>query len=238
MKLDNKVAVITGAGKGIGRATASLFLSEGANVVLNSRTKEDLDSFLKEHEQSKNKIFCVAGDISKPAVISRIISRTIKEYKHVDILVNNAGFGIFSDFVESTTKDFDAMFNTNVKALYLLTRGFLPYMIKRKSGMIINIASIAGKNGVPGGAIYSATKHAVMGLSRSLLFEVRKYNIRVVAICPGSIDTKFHSGSSSGLKKESMLRPTDIAETCLYAATLPSNATVNEIELRPANPAK
>jgi 3-oxoacyl-[acyl-carrier protein] reductase len=238
MKLENKVAVITGAGKGIGRATASLFLNEGARVVLNSRTKKDLDSFLKEHQQFKKNIVCVLGDISKQAVINRVIYDTISKFNHVDILINNAGFGIFADLVNSTTKEFDDQFNTNVRALYILTRDFLPYMITRKSGMIINIASIAGKNGVPGGAIYSATKHAVMGLSRSLLFEVRKYNIRVVAICPGSINTKFHSDGSSGLKKESMLRAKDIAETCLYAATLPSNATVNEIELRPANPAK
>ena len=238
MKLENKIAVITGAGKGIGRAAAELFLKEGANVVLNSRTKADLDLLVSENSSYKNKILTVPGDISEEAVIKNVIKQTVDNYKQVDILVNNAGFGIFDDFVNSATKDFDDMFNTNVRAVYILIRDFLPCMIQRKEGTIINIASIAGKNGVPGGAIYSATKHALMGLSRSIMFEVRKHGIRVIAICPGSVDTKFFRKTESELKNESMLTPDDIADTILYAATLPPNATVNEIEIRPANPAK
>ena len=238
MKLENKIAVITGAGKGIGRAAAELFLKEGANVILNSRKKADLDSFVKENSSYKNKILIVPGDISDEGVIKRVIKGTIDHFRQVDILVNNAGFGIFDDFVDSTNEDFDDMFNTNVRAVYILTRDFLPYMIERKQGTIINIASLSGKNGVPGGAIYSATKHALMGLSRSIMFEVRKQGIRVIAICPGSVDTKFFGKTASELKNESMLTPDDIADTILYAATLPPNATVNEIEIRPANPKK
>lgn len=238
MKLENKIAVITGAGKGIGRAAAELFLKEGASVVLNSRTASDLDEFVKRNSVYKNKILTVLGDISDESVIKKVIKQTIGNFKQVDILVNNAGFGIFDDFVNSTNEDFDNMFNTNVRAVYILTRDLLPYMIKRKEGTIINIASISGKNGVPGGAIYSATKHALMGLSRSIMFEVRKQGIRVIAICPGSVDTKFFRKTASELKNESMLTPRDIADTILYAATLPPNATVNEIEIRPANPAK
>jgi 3-oxoacyl-[acyl-carrier protein] reductase len=238
MKLENKIAVITGAGKGIGRAAAELFLKEGASVVLNSRTASDLDEFVKRNSAYKNKILTVLGDISDESVIKKVIKQTIGNFKQVDILVNNAGFGIFDDFVNSTNEDFDNMFNTNVRAVYILTRDLLPYMIKRKEGTIINIASISGKNGVPGGAIYSATKHALMGLSRSIMFEVRKQGIRVIAICPGSVDTKFFRKTASELKNESMLTPRDIADTILYAATLPPNATVNEIEIRPANPAK
>jgi NADP-dependent 3-hydroxy acid dehydrogenase YdfG len=111
-------------------------------------------------------------------------------------------------------------------------------MIKQKEGVIINIASIAGKNGVPSGAIYSATKHAVMGLSRSLLLEVRKHGIRVIAICPGSVATEFFRSSPSELNTGSMITSEDIAETILYAAALSKNSTVNEIEIRPANPEK
>jgi len=238
MKLENNIAVITGAGKGIGRAAAELFLKEGASVVLNSRTESDLNELVKRNSVFKDKIITVPGDISDETVIEKVIRTTIDKFKQVDILVNNAGFGIFDDFVNSTDKDFDDMFNTNVRAVYILTRDFLPYMIKRKQGTIINIASISGKNGVPGGAIYSATKHALMGLSRSIMFEVRKQGIRVVAICPGSVDTNFFSKTASQLRNESMLTPDDIADTILYAATLPPNATVNEIEIRPANPAK
>lgn len=239
MKLNNKIAVITGAGKGIGRAAAQLFLDEGASLVLNSRTKSDLDSFVNKNESKAGNILCVPGDISNEEIINGLINQTISKFKRADILINNAGFGRFGEMLKSTTRDFDDMFNTNVRALYLVTRGFLPHMIEQNEGTIINISSIAGKQGVAGGAIYSAAKHAVMGLSRSLLFEVRKYNIRVIAICPGSVDTYFfdrEEHSSSSLQKESMLTANDIAESCLYAATLPPNAAVNEIEIRPANP--
>jgi 3-oxoacyl-[acyl-carrier protein] reductase len=238
MKLQNKIAVITGAGKGIGRAAAKLFLKEGASVVLNSRTKSDLDSFIKEHQDYKDKILTIAGDVSDEKIIEQIVKETIGKFSRIDILVNNAGFGKFAEMVNSTIKDFDDMFNTNVRALYILTRDFLPYMIKQKEGIIVNIASIAGKNGVPAASIYSATKHAVMGLSRSLMLEVRKHGIRVVAICPGSVTTGFFRESPSELAPNTMLKSEDIAETILYAAALPLNATVNEIEIRPANPAK
>jgi 3-oxoacyl-[acyl-carrier protein] reductase len=199
MKLQNKIAVITGAGKGIGRAAAKLFLKEGASVVLNSRSKADLDSFVKEHPDYKDKILTIAGDVSDENVIEKIVIETIKKFSRIDLLVNNAGFGKFDEMVNSTTKDFDDMFNTNVRSLYILTRDFLPYMIKQKEGIIVNIASIAGKNGVPTASIYSATKHAVMGLSRSLMLEVRKHGIPVIAICPGSVATEFFRESPSEL---------------------------------------
>lgn len=238
MKLQNKIAVITGAGKGIGRAAAKLFLKEGAAVVINSRTKADLDTFVKEHHDYKEKILAVAGDVSDEQITGQIVKETISKFGRIDILINNAGFGKFGELVKSTTKDYDDMFTANVRALYILTRDFLPYMIKQKEGIIVNIASIAGKNGVPSGAIYSATKHAVMGLSRSLLLEVRKHGIRVIAICPGSVDTEFFRESPSELTTTSMIKSEDIADTIFYAVTLPPNATVNEIEIRPANPAK
>lgn len=238
MKLQNKIAVITGAGKGIGRAIAQTFLNEGASLVLNTRTKSDLDSFVKEHKTYNDKILTVTGDVSDEKVTGQIVNETISKFGRIDILVNNAGFGKFAELVNTTNKDFDDMFSVNVRSLYILTRDFLPYMIKQKEGVIVNIASISGKNGVPSGAIYSATKHAVMGLSRSLLLEVRKHGIRVIAICPGSVATGFFRESPSELKEHSMITPEDIADTILYAVTLPPNATVNEIEIRPANPAK
>jgi 3-oxoacyl-[acyl-carrier protein] reductase len=238
MKLKNKITVITGAGKGIGRASAELFLKEGASVVLNSRTKTDLDSFIKENQVYKDKILAIAGDVSDENVIGKIVKETIGKFGRIDILINNAGFGKFAETVDSTTKDFDAMFNTNVRSLYILTREFLPFMIKQKEGIIVNMASIAGKNGVPTASIYSATKHAVMGFSRSLMLEVRKHGIRVIAICPGSVATEFFRESPSELSHNTMLASEDIAETILYAAALPPNATVNEIEIRPANPVK
>jgi len=241
MKLQNKIAVITGAGKGIGKSTAELFLLEGAKVVLASRNKADLEMIEYDNGDKKGNIVSIAGDISKENTIEKIIDETIYKYGKIDILVNNAGFGVFDNLVDSKLEDFDSMFDTNVRALYLLTKSFLPYMIKENSGTIINIASIAGKQGFATGSIYCATKHAVMGLSRALMFEVRQYNIRVVAICPGSVATDFFRSDSNTVlssKKETVLQAKDIAESILFAATLAENTTISEIEIRPTNPRK
>lgn len=241
LKLENQIAVITGAGKGIGKATAELFLKDGAKVVLNSRNKNDLLKIQEENADKKDDIVLVEGDISKTQTIEKLVNETLNKFGKIDILINNAGFGIFDDLVDSKTEDFDAMFNTNVRALYLLTKAVLPHMIKQKSGIIINIASIAGKQGFATGSIYCASKHAVMGLSRALMLEVRQYNIRVVAICPGSVATDFfrpESQTTLSSSAESVLQSEDIAETILLAASLPENAMVSELEVRPTNPRK
>ncbi|MBN8586473.1 MAG: SDR family oxidoreductase [Ignavibacteria bacterium] len=241
MKLQNKIAVITGAGKGIGKATAELFLKEGAKVVLTSRNKSDLELLIAENKSYKDNISVIAGDISKEETINKVIEETIGNHGRIDILVNNAGFGIFDNLVDSKLEDFDSVFNTNVRSLYLITKGFLPHMIKEQSGTIINIASVAGKQGFATGSIYCASKHAVMGLSRALMLEVRQYNIRVCAVCPGSVATEFFradSQTSLSSRKESVLQAEDIAETILLAASLPENATLHEIEVRPTNPRK
>ncbi len=241
MKLLDKIAVISGAGKGIGKATAELFLKEGAKVVLTSRNSSELEMIRENRNDRKSDIITIAGDISKEETVNRIINETIDKFGRIDILVNNAGFGVFDNLVDSKLDDFDAMFNTNVRALYMLTKGFLPHMIKEQSGTIINIASIAGKQGFATGSIYCATKHAVMGLSRALMLEVRKHNIRVAAICPGSVATEFFRTESQtvlGSSRESVLSAEDIAETILLAASLPGNAMISELEVRPTNPKK
>jgi len=241
MKLQNKIAVITGAGKGIGKTTAELFLKEGAKVVLTSRNKSDLEQLIAENKSYKDNISVIAGDISKEETINKVIDETIGNHGRIDILVNNAGFGIFDNLVDSKLEDFDSVFNTNVRSLYLITKGFLSYMIKEQSGTIINIASVAGKQGFATGSIYCASKHAVMGLSRALMLEVRQYNIRVCAVCPGSVATEFFRADSQttlSSRKESVLQAEDIAETILLAASLPENATLHEIEVRPTNPRK
>lgn len=241
MKLHSKIAVITGAGKGIGRATAELFLREGANVVLTSRNQTDLEQIITDNENKRDNISVISGDISKETTIDKVIDETISKYGKLDILVNNAGFGIFDNMVDSKIEDFDTVFNTNVRALYMMTKGFLPHMIKEQSGTIINIASVAGKQGFATGSIYCASKHAVMGLSRALMMEVRQYNIRVAVICPGSVATDFfrtESQTSLSSHKDTVLQAEEIAETILLTASLPENAMISEIEIRPTNPRK
>ena len=142
MKLKNKIAVITGAGKGIGRATAGIYLKEGAKTVLVSRTRGDLTGFEKEYSDFKENFITINCDISLEESVNKVIIKTIDKFGRIDILVNNAGFGIFDNLVDSKTEDYDKMFNTNVRAVYLLTKGFLPYMIRQKEGTIISLTVV------------------------------------------------------------------------------------------------
>lgn len=230
--MDNKIVLITGASKGIGLSCAKLFLKNNYTVINASRTDVNPLKSKRYHY--------IKTDVAKESDVKNLFNILFREFKKVDVLICNAGFGKFADLADSTTKDFDEMFAVNVKGLYLCNRYVLKTMLKRKRGTIINISSIAGKNGIATASIYSATKHAVMGLSSSLMSEVRKDNIRVIAICPGSTDTNFFDDPSAILnsRRETLLSPDDVAEACLLAVKLPDRALISEIELRPLNPAK
>lgn len=227
-----KVVLITGASKGIGLSCAKIFLKNNYTVINASRTNA---------KSIKDPYFhFIKTDVSKESDIKKLFETVIKKFKKIDVLICNSGFGRFAKLADSKTKDFDEMFAVNVKGLYLCNRYALKSMLKNKSGTIINISSMAGKNGVATASIYSATKHAVMGLSRSLMAEVRGDNIRVITVCPGSVDTNFFDHPSAGLssRRDTILSPDDVAESCFLAATLPERALINEIEIRPLNPAK
>lgn len=226
-----KIAVITGASKGIGHECAKLFLENNYIVVDASRSNPSpIDN--------ENYHF-VKTDIASEEEIKSLFEQVKEKFGRIDVLINNAGYGKFANMVDSTTSDFDGQFAVNVKGLYLCSRSALPMMIEQNSGTIINISSLAGKNPVPGGSIYSATKHAVMGFSKSLMLEVRTHGIRVVVVCPGSVDTDFFdvAGVEVKSKRSSLLTSKDVAKACLLAAELPPNANMSEIDLRPTNPA-
>lgn len=227
-----KIAVITGASKGIGLSSAKALLKKGYIVVDASRT---------EAGKIKNKNYMyIKTDISTEKDVKALTEKVIELYGRIDVLICNAGFGKFANLVDSKSRDFDSMFAVNVKGVYLSCRYALPHMLEQKSGTIIIISSIAGKNGVATASIYSATKHAVIGLASSLMAEVRKDNIRVVTVCPGSVDTDFFDqpGTILNSRRETILSPDDVAAACLLAVELPQNALMNEIEIRPLMPSK
>lgn len=230
--MDKKVCVITGASSGIGFACAKKFLENGFTVINASRSD-------KNHIQNKNYEY-IQTDVAQENEIKNLVETVISRHGKIDVLINNAGFGLFNELINSTTEEFDSMFSVNVRGLYLCCRYALKHMIEKQSGCIINISSIAGKNSVATASIYSATKHAVMGLSSSMFLEVRKHNIRVTTVCPGSVDTHFFDapGTILNSSRESILAASDVAESCWLAASLPVNATISEIELRPTNPRK
>ena len=151
-------------------------------------------------------------------------------------MINNAGIGIMKKVVDASLDEFKEQMDANLFGIFNFTKAVLPQMIKRQSGSIINILSLAAKNAFIGGAMYSATKHAALGFTKSLMLEVREYNIRTAAICPGSVDTSFSHGTIQNKNSEKILKPEDIAEAVIAIMKLPARALMSEIDIRTTNP--
>jgi NADP-dependent 3-hydroxy acid dehydrogenase YdfG len=231
--LSGHVAIVTGGSKGIGRAIGRALALEGATVVLAARTEGELDTTVEElrHEGLAAEGF--AADVSSPEQVHRLVVTTIQQHGKVDILVNNAGMGVFKPVGELSVAEFDTMWNVNMRGAFLPTTAVLPQMVKQKSGNIVFISSLAGKNSFKGGAGYCATKWAVRGFAGSLMLEVREHNIRVFSIFPGSVDTSF---SSMNKKGDHITQPEDVASAVVFAVTAPGRSMFSEIDVRPTNP--
>ena len=187
-RLQNKVAIITGGGSGIGAATAALFAREGAKVMLVGRTREKLQKAMQAINQ-ENVGYCVA-DVSKVEDTQRYVRETVERFGGVDVLVSNAGDGgQFKPITEYSVEDFDALMATNVRGAWLSAKYVIPQLKKRGGGSIIITSSIAGLGGFPTASPYVTSKHAVIGLTRALSYEGAPYNIRINAVCPGATDT-------------------------------------------------
>ncbi|MGB2867122.1 MAG: SDR family NAD(P)-dependent oxidoreductase [Bacteroidota bacterium] len=236
MKVDGAVALVTGAGRGIGRAIAITLAKNGATVVLVSRTIAELESVRAEIESAGGKAIALQGDITLDANVARVFKEVAAKFKRLDILVNNAGIGRFAPVKDLRVEDFDAMWNLNMRGLFLCTQQAIPMMQHRHSGCIVNISSLAGKNALVNGAGYAATKWALMGFTNCLRLEVRESNIRVITICPGSVDTAFSPAAKDPGRSEKILQPQDVADTLLAAISVPDRAMVSEIDIRPTNP--
>jgi len=232
-RLKDQVAIVTGASKGIGKAIAHALCSEGSKVVLAARSKEALKSVEQELLDQEFAVMAVPTDIADPHTVQSLVEKTVKHFGRVDILVNNAGIGTFAKVEEMPIEDFDAMWNVNLRGVILATKAVLPLMIAARSGKIVNIASLAGKNWLKGGAGYAATKWALRGFSGSLMLEVRDRNIKVMTVFPGSVNTEF-SSSTSG--RPHIPQPEDVASAVLFALTSPQRALFSEIDLRPTTP--
>ena len=229
---ERKLAVVTGASRGIGRAIALRLAKEGNDVIIFGRDEEALKKVKSDINQFD--VFCdyYAGDVTD--VVNNSINKILVERKKIDILVNNAGIGIFKKFVDSTLEDFQKQMNVNIYGVYNFTKAVINQMIERHSGTIINISSLAGKNSFVNGTMYAATKHALMGFTRSLMLEVRESGVKVAAVCPGSVDTEFFTGHRKNNPK--ILHSEDIAEAVSVILQLPENALISEIDIRPSNP--
>jgi len=235
MKLKGKVSIITGAGRGIGRAIAISFAREGARTVLVSRTEEELNEVCNEITQMGSKCLVIKADISIPKEIDILVEKTLAEYGTIDVLVNNAAASIIKPLIECTLEDWDNVHNTNLRGLWYLTKTVAENMIEKKSGKIINIASVTGVVGFPDQSIYAAAKGGVVNMTRELGIELAPYGINVNAICPGATDTKALRSVISLDKKENVellmknipinkiSEPEDIAGPALFLASDDAN---------------
>jgi 3-oxoacyl-[acyl-carrier protein] reductase len=237
MPSPDKIVLITGATHGIGRATAFAFGRAGYRVGLCARTESNVRQVLEELGREGIEAAGAAADVSRPEQVERAMGEVTGRLGELDVLVNNAGILIAKPFEELTLEDWDATMATNVRSLFLMTRAVLPAMRRRRRGTVVNVASLAARHGFAGGTAYTASKHAVLGFSRSLMLEARKDNVRVITICPGSVHTGMLQDQPM-LKADPtrILEPEDVAATILHAVSLPDRALASELDLRPTNP--
>ncbi|MEP7226480.1 MAG: SDR family NAD(P)-dependent oxidoreductase [Gemmatimonadales bacterium] len=232
-----QTALITGATEGIGRATAFALGRAGYRVGVCARTEPKLRQLVDELKKEGIEAAGAPADVGQPEPVARMVAEVTRALGPIGVLVNNAGVLIAKPFEELTLDEWDTTMSTNVRSLFLVTRAVIAPMRSAKRGTIVNVASLAGRNGFAGGTAYTASKHAVLGFSRSLMLEVRKDNVRVVAICPGSVDTSLLRDQPM-LKSDphKILQPEDVAATILHTLTLPERALVSELDIRPTNP--
>jgi meso-butanediol dehydrogenase/(S,S)-butanediol dehydrogenase/diacetyl reductase len=194
MKLKNKVVIITGGSVGIGKATAFLFVKEGAKVVITGRTEKTLKQAVEEVGEENLKIDYLVSDVAKEEECKAAVDYTINKYGRIDILFNNAGVLPLGITHETSTEDWDNVFNINVRGTYLMSKYTIPFMLKQGKGCIVNNSSVLGLKAIPGAAAYNASKGAITQLTRSMALEYADKGIRVNGICPGTIWTPMVEG--------------------------------------------
>lgn len=235
MDLKDKVALVTGASKGIGRAIALALAEAGAHVAISARTGVLLDQVAEQIRACGTQALAYAGDMRDEQQIQHFVQKTVQQFDRLDVLINNAGLGHFGKIADLSTEKWDDMFALNVRGLFLATRECLPHLRAAGESVVVNIVSLAGKNAFVGGGGYAATKHAVLGFSRCLLLEERQNGVRVLAICPGSVATEF-SGDHDPEKRRHITQAEDVAQAVLMMIQMPQRAMVSEIDIRPTQP--
>ena len=230
--IKDRVAIVTGASRGMGRATAVLLAASGAKVVLAARTGNALSEVAGEIRQAGGVAWAHPVDITDEHAVDGLISEVIERSGQIDVLVNVAGVGYWGPVAEFSTDDWDRIFNTNLRGLFFCTRAVLEHMIARKSGHIVNVASIAGHMGTATRAAYCASKAGVRRFSEALLQEVREDEIKVSIVSPGSTNTGFGSSKDADWKMEAE----DIARTIVDVLTASHDTCISEVVMRPTNP--
>lgn len=235
--LNGKTALITGAGRGIGRAIAIALANEGINLGLIGLTMSNLEKVAAELAQFDVKVSAATADVTDLESVTHAVEHIKSDLGPIDILINNAGIAKFGGFLDLTPEEWEKIIQVNLMGVYNVTRVVLPGMIERKSGDIINISSSAGQKGAPVTSAYSASKFAVLGLTESLMLEVRKHNIRVTALTPSTVvtDLAIETNLVSG-NEENVMHPEDLAELIVASLKLNPRVFVKTAGLWSTNP--
>ena len=236
-ELKGKTALITGAGRGIGRAAAIALAKEGVNIGLLGRTLSNLEKVTDELEEFNVNVSGAAADVADMDSVQHAVEHIRAELGPIDILINNAGIAKFGGFLELEPSEWEQMIKVNLMGTYYVTRAVLPEMIERKTGDIINVSSTAGQKGAPVTSAYSASKFAVLGLTESLLMEVRKHNIRVTAMTPSTVATDLAvENKLVGENTERVMQAEDLAEMMVAQLKLHPRVFVKSLGLWSTNP--
>jgi 3-oxoacyl-[acyl-carrier protein] reductase len=231
LPLSGAVAVVTGGSRGIGLAIARRLAKLGARVCICGRDAAHLEAATAELRRDGAKILAVPADVSRASDIRALVERTQRELGPIDILVNNAGTYRSGPIHQLTESDWDAVLDTNLKSVFLVSGAVIPSMIERKRGHIINISSLAGKNAFAGGGIYCASKWGLQGLTACMGEDLRAYGIRVASICPGTVATDF--SPHTGRDTSKMLQADDVAHAVESLLTQAPQSFISEIDIRP-----
>ena len=231
----DRVAIITGSGSGIGKATALALAQEGMKIVLCGRTVSKLEETAKLVEEAGGKALIVSGDLRDESYIIRIVDEAMEAFGRIDVLINNAGVSLAKPVVDCTAEEFDQIMDTNMKAPFLLCKYSIPHMRKSDCGTIINIASVVGHKGYVNQSLYGASKHAITGFTKVLAKEVQEDGIRVHLLSPGGVYTEMVANVRPDLDPTYLIKPVDIADIILFLLKSRGNAVIDSINIRRVN---
>lgn len=240
MRLKDEITLVTGASRGIGRASALALSREGATIVAAARTGSELGTLCAEIAAAGGQAMDVVCDVTRAEEVARCVESAIERHGRIDILVNNVGMGGYRPFLEWSEADYDRIMATNVKSTWLMCEQVVPHMLAAGGGKIINVASVAGLQGYPGEAIYCASKFAQVGLSQALDREFWQQGIKVSMVCPGGVETHFALGDGRVAGSEQLAgfsTPEDVAEAVVMAALPRPRSRIVNIIMRPMNEA-
>lgn len=228
MNIDNKTIIISGASRGIGRATALLLAQNGANVVITARSADDLNTLAAEHAN----IVAVPGNVTSETDMAAVVQTALDRFGRIDVVINNAGYGIFKNVDEITVAEWDDLMATNVKGTFVLTKAALPTLKAQGTGHVVVVASDVAKRTFAGGSLYTASKFAQEAFTGSLRKEVRPFGIKVTGVYSGLVDSDFH-GNHGAEKAKNWLKNDDMAESMLFIVSRPAHVVIDEFMVHP-----